>query len=130
MEVRVCRNCRRLFNYTYGPEICPECTRELVKLRNEQDGNKENLLTATLMPNINDDEDRFEQVRNYIMANPKATVAKIAEDNGISPGKLFEWIRDDRLEFSDDSSYAWFECERCGARIRSGRLCNRCKLNR
>ena len=31
MEVRVCKNCRRLFKYIYGPELCPECTK-LIKV--------------------------------------------------------------------------------------------------
>ncbi len=122
MEVKVCKNCRRLFKYTYGPELCPDCTK-LVLL--EEHTEKKQVLV--IKPLVKEEESKFEQVRDYIMANPKATVAKIAEDNGITPAKLFEWIRDDRLEFSEESENAWFQCIKCGQKIKSGRLCNRCR---
>jgi RNA polymerase subunit RPABC4/transcription elongation factor Spt4 len=125
MEVKACKNCRRLFNYMYGPEICPECLKSMPE---KKDGTKKDLMTATL--NLNGDDDnglKYEQVRDYIMTNPKATVAQIADVNDVTPSKIFEWIRDDRLEFSDDSEYAWFTCAKCGIKIRSGRLCSRCK---
>ncbi|MDD3173853.1 MAG: flagellar protein [Herbinix sp.] len=126
MDVRVCKNCRRLFNYIYGPEICPECARSLLENKEEP----KNILKAGLLKPLDIDEEKtFEQIKDYIMANPKASVAQIAEDNEITPSKLFEWIREDRLEFSDDSASAWFACEKCGAKIRSGRRCNRCKTN-
>jgi hypothetical protein len=127
MEVKVCKGCRRLFNYIYGPELCPDC----IRLATEKAANPDNgLLSATLIPNCDLNDTKFEQVKDYIMSNPKATVAQIAEAADIKPAKIFEWIREDRLEFSDDSSYAWFQCEKCGAKIRSGRLCNRCKTTK
>lgn len=124
MDVKVCKNCKRLFNYIYGPELCPECTKLVYD--NKNNPNKESV-HVTINPNVNDAEINFDQVRDYIMSNPRATVSQIAEANNIKPAMLFEWIREDRLEFSDDSAYAWFECEKCGAKIRSGRFCNRCK---
>jgi transposase-like protein len=75
-----------------------------------------------------DDEEKFEQVRDFVMTNPRATIAQIAEKNEIKPSKLFEWVRDERLEFSENSKHAWFECQKCGVKINSGRLCNRCKI--
>lgn len=127
MEVRVCKNCRRLFKYIYGPDLCPECA-ELVQMeRNEQSDVK---VRKAINPLVHEEEAKYEQVRDYIMAHPKATVSQIAEANDIIPAKLFEWIRDERLEFSADSENAWFLCEKCGAKIKSGRLCNHCKRNR
>lgn len=124
MEVKACKNCRRLFNYMYGPEICPDC----LKLLSESTDGAKSLMSATLNLNGDDDDElKYEQVRDYIMENPKSTVAKIAEVNDVAPGKIFKWIREERLEFSNDSEYAWFECAKCGAKIRSGTLCNRCK---
>ncbi|HWT75647.1 MAG TPA: hypothetical protein VN258_13155 [Mobilitalea sp.] len=154
MEVRVCKNCRRLFKYIYGAELCQDCTMLLAKDKFSQaeqkdaiDQNKTSLqaertaqessnsqaapnsrsLSSSIRPLVKDEEAKFEQIRDYIMSHPKATVAQISEVNDIPPTKLFEWIRSERLEFSEDSEYAWFHCEKCGAKIRSGRLCNRCK---
>ena len=139
MEVRVCKNCRRLFKYLYGPELCPECLilagekkepsnqseRDSQELQSSQHGKTLNPMVKSM---LKEEEEKFEQVRDYIMLNPSASVAQIAEVNDIPPTKLFEWIRDDRLEFSENSEYAWFTCEGCGAKIKSGRLCNRCKI--
>lgn len=125
MDVKVCKNCRRLFNYIIGPELCPDCSRLLSESKQEL---KDNSTTHTIKALVTEEEAIYEQVRDYIMNNPKASVSQIAEVNDITPSKLFEWIRNDRLEFSDDSANAWFECEKCGTKIRSGRLCNRCKI--
>ncbi len=124
MDVRVCKNCRRLFNYVYGPDLCPECSRLALEIRQEPKGN---LLSNTAIPLNSEDEIKYEQVKEFIVNNPKVTVAQIAEALQISPSKLYEWIKDERLEFSDDSSSVWFTCEKCGIKIKSGRLCNRCK---
>jgi hypothetical protein len=125
MDVKVCKNCRRLFNYMYGPELCPECTKLLSGNRVEP---TKGTTPVILNANVSVDEAKFAQVRDYVMSNPKATVTQIAEENDVIPSKLFEWIREDRLEFSSESEYAWFTCEKCGAKIKSGRLCNRCKI--
>jgi hypothetical protein len=124
MEVRVCKNCRRLFNYIYGPELCQNCI-QLVTQEQHITENKKAI--PSIKPLVYEEEAKYEQVRDYIMSNPKATVTQIAAANDVSPTKLFEWIRDDRLEFSDESEYAWFECEICKTKIKSGRLCGRCK---
>jgi len=123
VEVRVCKNCKRLFKYIYGPELCREC----IKLIPKEEERIKAELTAAINPMITEDEKKYKQVKDYIMAHPKATVIQISEINEITPMKLFEWIREDRLEFSEDAEYAWFECASCGAKIKSGRLCNRCK---
>ena len=155
MDVKVCKNCRRLFKYIYGPELCPECLRLAEEEKKEQynqssQDNKSNqssqgnqktqetlatqnapakkTLTSTVKSMLKEEEAKFEQVRDYIMLNPRATVSQISEVNDIAPTKLFEWIRDDRLEFSENSEYAWFNCEKCGVKIKSGRVCNRCKI--
>jgi len=127
MEVKVCKNCRRLFKYLYGPELCQDC----INLLSNKDKNPVNpvnkLQTSALSPLVKGEEEKYEQVKAYVMANPKATIMQIAEANEIKPTKLLNWIREERLEFSDDSEYAWFKCESCGAKIKSGRFCNRCK---
>jgi len=125
MEVRVCKNCKRLFKYIYGPELCQDCIKLIPKEEKERINAA---LTVALKPMITEDEKKYEQVKDYIMAHPRATIVQISEVNEITPMKLFEWIREERLEFSDDSEHAWFECASCGTKIKSGRLCNRCKI--
>ncbi|MDF2588276.1 MAG: flagellar protein [Anaerocolumna sp.] len=125
MNVKVCKNCKRLFKYIYGPEICPDCMKLIPKEEKElQKTETSNLLR----PLVTEEEIKFREVKDYIMAHPKATLVQIADANDTTPMKLLEWIREERLEFSDDSKTAWFECESCGAKIKSGRLCNRCKF--
>lgn len=129
MELKVCKNCRRLFKYIYGPELCQDC----IKLASKDDEKQSSIgtqpaLKSKLKSMVVEDEEKFIQVKDYIMANPIATIVQIAEVNDITPIKLFEWIRDDRLEFSENSQYAWFECEKCGEKIKSGRMCNKCKI--
>lgn len=127
MEVKVCKNCRKLFNYIYGPELCPKC---MTLVNDEKLSPKRRSPGSFFKPLMKEEEEKYEQVRDYVINNPKATVAQVAEVHNISPSKIFEWIKDERLEFSEDSKYAWFECEICGTKIKSGRLCPRCKLNR
>lgn len=74
-----------------------------------------------------EEEEKYRQVKDYVMIHPKATVVQVSEANGVLPKKIFEWIREDRMEFSEDSEFAWFECLKCGKKIKSGTLCNRCK---
>jgi uncharacterized protein len=124
MEVRVCKNCKRLFKYIYGPELCQDCSK-LVSKEKLEPVNKE--FISILRPMVKEEEEKFEQVKDYIMTHPKATIVQISEANDIMPLKLFEWIREDRLAFSDDSTHAWFTCEKCGTKIKSGRFCNGCK---
>lgn len=125
MEIKACKNCRRLFQYIYGPEICPDCLKNLSKEGSEktEQSPSEDVVTKS----ISEELGLFEKVKEYIMAHPKATISDISIANDIPPKRLFEWIREERLEFSDDSKDAWFECERCGTKIKSGRFCSRCK---
>lgn len=100
MDVRSCRNCGRLFNYLQGNPICPACKNKL--------------------------EDKFEQVKAYIRENGTMPMQKISEDNDVSVKQLKQWVREERLAFPDDSPVG-IECENCGAMIRTGRYCNKCK---
>jgi hypothetical protein len=126
MEIKVCKNCRRLFKYIYGPELCQECLTLTPNYENNPT-KKEYSISTALKPLVEEDEKKFIQVKDYIMAHPRATIVQISDANGVTPSRLLEWVREDRLEFSDDSQDAWFACSKCGAKIKSGRLCNRCK---
>ncbi len=101
MEVKNCRNCGRLFNYMGGGYlICPNCMAEV--------------------------EAKFKNVKQYILDNPHATIHDIAEDNDVTSQQIERWIREERLVFGDDSPVG-IECENCGASIKTGRFCAKCK---
>lgn len=100
MDVRNCKTCKRLFNYIGGPPICQKCRGEL--------------------------EDKFQQVKVYIIENPRVPLSVIAEENEVTISQLKQWVREERLVFTEDSVVA-IECESCGATIRTGRYCQRCK---
>ena len=99
MDVRNCKSCGNLFNYV-GRNICPACARRLEK--------------------------QFDKVKKYIRENPGATIGEVAEKNEVSINQIRNWIREERLELSRESSIG-VECERCGKLIRSGRMCDECK---
>ncbi|MCR4999607.1 MAG: flagellar protein [Lachnospiraceae bacterium] len=100
MEVKACRSCKRLFNYMSGPVICPACKDELEK--------------------------KFYEVKEYIRENPKQGIKEIADACDTTTQQLQQWVREERLEFSADSDIT-LSCESCGASIRTGRFCDKCK---
>ena len=101
MEVRNCRTCGRLFNYIGGPaNICPACRDELEK--------------------------KFQVVKEYIRENPRASIQEISDANEVTTNQIRQWIREERLQFSEDSPVG-IECENCGTTIRTGRFCENCK---
>jgi len=100
MEVKNCKSCGRLFNYLGGIRLCPVCKDELEK--------------------------KFLKVRDYIRSHPKTTLKEIADENEVDIEQINQWIREERLEFSKDSPVL-ISCENCGAPIRTGRFCQKCK---
>ncbi len=102
MDVRNCRNCGRLFNYLGGQNVCPACRDEIEK--------------------------KFQDVKEYIRENPHSGIQEIADENGVSTSQIKQWIREERLQFTDDSTVG-IECEACGAMIKTGKYCEACKNN-
>lgn len=102
MDVRSCKNCGRLFNYLAGPPICQACKKKM--------------------------EDKFIEVRDYIREHDSATMQQISDDNDVSIKQIKQWVREERLVFTDKSPVG-ISCENCGAMIRTGRYCNKCKNN-
>lgn len=99
MEIRNCKNCGRLFNYISGKPICPACKKEL--------------------------EDKFVEVKTYIREHGGASMQEVADENDVDIKQIKQWVREERLVFSKDSSMT-IECESCGAPIRTGRFCPNC----
>ena len=102
MDVRSCRSCKRLFNYLGGQPICPACKEEMEK--------------------------RFYSVKEYIRDNPHVGIRQVSEEMGVSTAQIQQWVREERLQFSEDSDVA-LQCEKCGTKIFTGRYCEKCKTS-
>lgn len=100
MNVVNCRKCGKLFNYIAGPQTCPMC-----KEKNEE---------------------KFREVKKYIQQNRRASMQMVCEECDVEPGQIQTWIRQERLQFAEDSPIK-VNCEKCGCMISSGRYCDKCK---
>lgn len=100
MDVRNCRMCGRIFNYIGGPRVCMSCKEKL--------------------------EEKFVEVKEFVRNNPNMGIQEISESCEVEIAQLNQWIREERLTFSDDSPVG-LPCENCGATIKSGRFCESCK---
>jgi predicted amidophosphoribosyltransferase len=102
MNVRNCRKCGNLFNYMVGPILCPACRETL--------------------------EEKIKEVKSYIEKNPGVGIQQTSRECEVEVSQIQQWIREERLEFASDSM-VMLNCESCGAPIRSGRFCDKCKNN-
>ena len=66
MDVRNCRKCGKMFNYI-GKPMCPSCMQEL--------------------------EDTFEKVKQYVQDNPTANITQVADENEVSVNQIRTWIK-------------------------------------
>lgn len=98
-EIKYCRDCKKLFQYVTGPVLCHVCRKR--------------------------DEEEFEKVRKFLREYPGANMQEVSSNTGVSPAKISRWLKEERLEVSEDSPVA-LNCEKCGVRIRSGRFCVEC----
>ena len=100
MNIRNCVKCGKIFNYAGGRPICQNCRKSL--------------------------EDKFKETRLYIKRNRNASIAEVSEACEVDVKQIKEWVREERLAFSDDSAIG-IECESCGKSIKTGRFCDECK---
>lgn len=100
MDVRNCRKCGKIYNYVSGIPICPACQEKMEK--------------------------KFQEVKDFIRENHGAAIEEICEACEVEKNQIHQWIREERLVFSDDSPVG-ISCEKCGARIKTGRFCEKCK---
>ena len=89
-----------MFNYIAGDKICPQCKEA--------------------------EEAIFQKVKKFVQDNKKATMEEISAECGVEAKKIKQWIREERLFFTDDSPVK-ISCEICGKQISSGRFCPQCK---
>ena len=98
-----CRLCRRVFQYPgYGAQVCPMCKKE--------------------------DDEMFERVKKYLRDNPGSTLYMTAEECDVPESRIRDWLKEERLEYTG-SGETGLTCEHCGKPVRSGRLCDECKLS-
>ncbi len=100
MNVRNCKKCGKIFNYIAGPPICPSCREKM--------------------------EEKFQEVKKFVRENKMAGVNEIATECEVEINQIHQWIREERLFFSDDSPIG-INCENCGKMIKTGRFCDQCK---
>ena len=98
MNIRNCRMCGHIFNYVAGPILCPHCRKKM--------------------------EAKFQEVKEYIRANPGVGIQDVAENCDVEPSQIQQWLREERLELTEGSAI-YLQCEKCGAPIRSGRFCEK-----
>ncbi len=101
MELRTCKNCRRLFNFISGAPLCPACREDLEK--------------------------KFQQAKEYVRNNQGVTIRMVAEEIDVPESQVKEWVKDERLVFTNPDA-AGISCEVCGTAIATGRYCDKCKI--
>ena len=100
MEIKVCRSCKKMFQYITGPELCPKCKQG--------------------------EEEMFQKVKEYLREHPGANMYEVNQETGVSATLIEKFLRQGRLQVASDSPLA-LTCERCGKRITTGRYCHDCK---
>ncbi|NLW47348.1 MAG: MerR family transcriptional regulator [Firmicutes bacterium] len=101
MDVRNCKRCGKIYNYT-GGAVCNNC------LRQEQED--------------------FEKIREYLFKNPNSSTADVSEATGVELKVISRFLKEGRIEadyiqMSGDSALA---CEKCGKPVKTGRFCEDC----
>lgn len=99
MDVKSCRRCNALFHHVVGPQLCEKC-----KKRDEED---------------------FQRVKEYLYENPGAGMNQVCEELDVTVRQIKQYLREGRLTVSPDSPIG-LNCERCSARILTGRYCDSC----
>ena len=101
-DLRNCPRCGKLFAYI-GRAICNRC--------------------------VEQEEEEFKVVKEYIYDNPGATVFEVSDVTGVAVEKILRFLREERLEITSENSNLILECEKCGAPIKTGRYCEQCRAS-
>ncbi len=100
MNLKNCKVCGRLFDSVGGRSVCPECLKKQDEL--------------------------LGKVKSYIAEHPAAKIEEVAKVCGVSANDIRKWAREERLSFPEESPIRIY-CEKCGAPIKSGRYCPKCR---
>lgn len=97
MQLRNCSRCGKVF-MCVSVKVCPACQKEL--------------------------DQELERIRDYVKANPGATVIQICDALEVDQQLVEEFIEDSR--YGVVTTGLSLECKRCGAPIQRGRYCEAC----
>lgn len=98
MTLKNCGKCGRMFAADDHQKFCSNC--------------------------VENDDELFKIVREYVYDNPSATVQDTAEATEVSEEKILKFLRQGKLQLRGDG--VGLDCERCGKSIPSGRFCDNC----
>jgi len=98
-KIAQCKKCARLFQSLGTLPYCPDCVEQL--------------------------ENNFDLVKNYIYDHPHANVVKISKETGVPEKEIFYFLKEGRLSISEDNGMLY--CENCGCSIATGRFCAACQ---
>jgi len=98
-KVENCPNCGNIFRKTNWP-LCQSCQNEV--------------------------ENDLSKCAKVTRKNGKTTVAELSQQTGVAEVKIMKYIRDSKL-FIGDLPNMFYACELCGANIRKGTLCLKCR---
>lgn len=98
MTLKNCAKCGRMFAAEPHQRFCSNC--------------------------VENDDDVFKKVREYIYDNPSATVQDVSEALDVPEEKILKFLREGKLALRGDG--VGLECERCGKNIPTGRYCDQC----
>lgn len=101
MNIRNCRKCGCIFNYLSGSILCQACKEEM--------------------------EIKFQEVKEYVREHPGVGIPEVSQACDVDSAQIQAWLREERLEVTE-SSAIYLNCESCGAPIRSGKYCDKCKM--
>lgn len=99
MSIKNCSRCGRMFQSEGPGKLCARC--------------------------LDNDEEDFKVVREYVYDNPNSNIPEVAECTGVTEEKILKFLRQGKLVLKDELSMV-LDCERCGKPIKSGRFCDSC----
>jgi hypothetical protein len=70
-------------------------------------------------------DESFELVKEYIYNHPLANAVEITQETGVSEKDIFYFLKEGRLSVSENNGMLL--CESCGRSIITGRYCEPCK---
>ena len=97
-KIKNCPMCGKLFNDT-GKKVCPECYQQIL--------------------------DKEHEVVEYVRDHKGAKIPEICEATGAPSGMIKKMIRDGRFE--QIGVKMTYPCEKFGAPILSGKICQQCE---
>lgn len=98
LQFKKCKTCGRIFQSYHGFE-CPDC--------------------------IDERERQFAKVKEYLYEYPGASMDEIVAGTEVDAKQILRFLKEGRLEMQN--SEGLLTCEKCGAPVTSGTMCQNCK---